>query len=1330
MTEEISARHIAKLDGKNYQAWKFQMTAILKAYGIFDLVTGTRGKPAETDEAGVKAWQKENAKAMFLISTSVDDNQIQNLLVCDTAHGMWKKLSFIHEQRSEASKLTLTQRFHEYRMSACDSVVSHIAKVENLALQLRDVGETVSDVAIMAKIIASLPSKYNAFKTAWDSVPADQQSVEVLTERLVKEESQLATDDEVDAFAAMAISKQKKKVNKAVDFNHSKERKTRSSVECFYCKKPGHIARECRKKKRDSEKQKNVDGKSDCAFIGSSEKMCPVKTSQATVAKWLEYDQTDVWLMDSGASRHMTFRREWFSEFWSVAGEYVSLGDNKQCEVTGKGTVTVNKEVNGKWSEARLENVLYVPAIKKNLFSVGACTSKRITVSFKEDKVMLVRDNVPVAEGVKQENNIYRLLFVTKSTRTRNETNVAVNDLKQWHERLGHVNTRTIQQMSAKGIVEGLHVLKQVEFFCEPCQLGKAHRLKFNPKNTARSTKPGEFIHSDVCGPMSVESISGAKFFVTFKDDATGYRTVYFIRHKSDVIDQFREFSALVLNKFGEKIKTLRVDNGTEYINCAMKQLLRNCGIQLETSAPYTPEQNGRSERDNRTIVESARTMLTAKSLPKFLWAEAVNTAVYILNRIPTKRNLQQTPYELWNGRKPFVGHLRIFGSDAFAHVPKQCRSKFDDKARKVILVGYQGESTNYRLFDPVNRKVFVSRDVTFNEVRSSTTPATQEVDDIYLKIRDDEQEFVDRDKQAHDRPVQVQEEKESPQNDTRVAQQEMEEEPSQVQSICLRNRSTIRKPVRYEADFIQYHAPNSFKEAVSGPDSKHWRKAIAEELEAHEENKTWKIVPRTSSQQVIDSKWVFKIKSDTNGKITKFKARLCARGFKQEYGINYNETFSPVIRHDSLRVFLAIVTNEDLEMKQFDVRTAFLYGNIEEEIYMEIPEGLVIDTTDPVVCKLEKSLYGLKQAPRCWNYKFLEFLSQFNFKPNDADPCLFRGTVSDEVVILALFVDDGLVASKSIKVINKVLTLLEESFRITIGDAHCFVGVQIERNRAEKKMFIHQSSYTKRIIEKFGMGDANGLSVPADPHVQLLPIEKESQTEKIPYREAVGSLIFLSAISRPDISYAVNSVSRFLNCHNDAHWQAVKRIFRYLIKTEGCGIEYSSSGSHIQLVGFSDADYAGDLVSRRSTTGFVFLLAGGPVTWTSQRQKIVALSTTESEYVAAASAAKEAIWLRKLLDGLGIKSDEPITLKIDNQSAIRLSKNPEYQKRTKHIDVRYHFLREKVLNKEINTEYICAKEQLADLFTKALTKERLVYLCTRLNIVKGKMQSLEQREC
>lgn len=691
---------------------------------------------------------------------------------------------------------------------------------------------------------------------------------------------------------------------------------------------------------------------------------------------------------------------------------------------------------------------------------------------------------------------------------------------------------------------------------------------------------------------------------------------------------------------------------------------------------------------------------------------------MYILNRRPRELD-KKLSYELWSGKKTTLNHLRKFGAEAYVHVPKQFRSKFESKSKKMILVGYDRDSSNYRVFDPATSKITVTRDVVFNESKSNKN---QDEESSYTTFTYETIDTQDVDAQIEKNIQEViQEER------CNIEEVENIDNNQELQGRVLRDRSALRPPTRYNDELnlacaaIVTGEPQTYKEAVSSEDAEKWEQAMAEEMASLKKNKTWNLEPLPPTRRAIDCKWVYKIKRKPDGSVDRYKARLCAKGYLQQKGIDYSETFAPVVRYDSVRVLLAIATINDMDIKQFDVKTAFLYGELTEEVFMKQPEGFV--SVDPsLVCSLKKSLYGLRQSPRCWNGKFTEFLTEFNFTQLKADKCVFWAEYEGEEIFLALYVDDGLIMCKKREIINKILRELGSQFEIKVSDPECFVGLEIKRDRKAKKTFISQESYITRLMEKFNMQDCKPSAIPADPNTELTNDQSpKSEIEmeymrKVPFREAIGSLMFAAIVSRPDIMFAVSQISRFLQNPGQKHWAAVKRILRYLQGTKDVGIVYNGDTSDLKM--YADADFAGDVDSRRSTSGYISILANGPITWCSQRQKCVARSTTEAEYVAASNAAREIVWLRALLQELTGKMNEPTKLMMDNQSAIKLIKNAEHHKLTKHIDIKFHFIRECADNATLEAMYIPTHNQLADFLTKSLPRDKFKNNCTRLSII------------
>ena len=410
----------------------------------------------------------------------------------------------------------------------------------------------------------------------------------------------------------------------------------------------------------------------------------------------------------------------------------------------------------------------------------------------------------------------------------------------------------------------------------------------------------------------------------------------------------------------------------------------------------------------------------------------------------------------------------------------------------------------------------------------------------------------------------------------------------------------------------------------------------------------------------------------------------------------------------------LSLAAIFDWEMAQFDVKTAFLYGKLDFNIYMEVPEGLAVDGKKNV-CLLKKALYGLKQEPRCWYETFSNFVHELGFKECIVDNSLYIGKIKVFYMYIILFVDDGLVLSSSLNVLNFVINSLKKRFEITIyTEPSTFLGVQISRNRKSREIYLHQNNYINKILEKFKYHMANAVDTPMICGLDL-PVSR-SIDKKYEYREAIGSLMFLTVVTRSDIAFAVNYLSRYLNCYAKEHWEAVTRVFRYLRGTSRYGLKLS--GNDAKLESFCDSDYAGDKSKRKSTSGCVLKIGDETVTWGLKKQGIVALSTTVAEYVSAFEASREVVWVRQLLREVGHRCKTGIPFNIDNQSALRLIKNPEFHKRSKHIEVQFHYVRRCCKKRKIDVKYIPTKDNVFDVITKALSKPLFEKFRDQLEIV------------
>lgn len=442
-------------------------------------------------------------------------------------------------------------------------------------------------------------------------------------------------------------------------------------------------------------------------------------------------------------------------------------------------------------------------------------------------------------------------------------------------------------------------------------------------------------------------------------------------------------------------------------------------------------------------------------------------------------------------------------------------------------------------------------------------------------------------------------------------------------------------------------------------------------------------------------------------------------KGFQQKKGIDYNEVFSPVVKMTTIRVILSIVAAEGLHLEQLDVKTAFLHGDLDEDIYMAQPEGFQIVGKEDWVCKLKRSLYGLKQAPRQWYLKFDNFMERTGYRKCEMDHCCYVKKFKSSYIILLLYVDDMLIAGADMKEIIKLKKQMSEEFEMKdLGPAKQILGMNIVRNKKDGSLTLSQEKYIGKVLERFKMNDekTKPRNTPLGSHFRLTKDQSPSSEDeradmaKVPYASAIGSLMYAMVCTRPDIAHAVGVVSRFMSDPGREHWEAVKWLLRYLKGTSKLGLCFKGKDSVLR--GYTDADLSGCKETFKSTSGYIFTVGGTAVSWMSRLQKSVALSTTEAEYMAVAEASKELVWLKDFFEEIG-KEQADYSLYCDNESAVKLAKNPVYHGKTKHIGRRYHFIRGLISDGTINLKNISGAKNPADMFTKSMTLDKLKFCMT-----------------
>lgn len=490
------------------------------------------------------------------------------------------------------------------------------------------------------------------------------------------------------------------------------------------------------------------------------------------------------------------------------------------------------------------------------------------------------------------------------------------------------------------------------------------------------------------------------------------------------------------------------------------------------------------------------------------------------------------------------------------------------------------------------------------------------------------------------------------------------------------------------------------------------------EEYFALMENQTWHLVPYRKGTNVIDCKWVYKIKQKSDGTIDRYKTRLVAKGFKQRYGIDYEDTFSPVVKIATVCLILSLAVSKGWSIRQLDVKNAFLHGVLEEEVYMKQPPGYENKNLSDYVCKLDNALYGLKQAPRAWYSRLYQKLLQLGFVASKADTSLFFFRRGDVTIYFLVYVDDIIVVSSSDKAVSTLLQDLRSDFALKdLGKLHYFWGIEV--TSISEGMILSQKKYANELLNRAGLKGCKPVNTPLSISEKFSASSGKllSDKDSTNYRSVVGGLQYLT-LTRPDIAFAVNKACQYLHCPTTNHWIGVKRILRYISGTVDFGLRFTKSKSNI-VSGFSDADWAGCSDDRRSTRGFAVFYGSNLISWTARKQATVSQSSTEAEYKALANATTEIIWVQTLLKELGVSQPKAALLWCDNIGATYLSANPVFHARTKYIEVDYHFVRERVAEKSLEIWFISSNDQLADGFTKAQSLNKLNNFRNNLNLCK-----------
>lgn len=744
---------------------------------------------------------------------------------------------------------------------------------------------------------------------------------------------------------------------------------------------------------------------------------------------------------------------------------------------------------------------------------------------------------------------------------------------------------------------------------------------------------------------------------LTLTDDYSRKKWIFVVGTRDEVYQKFLQWRRLVESQSGEKLVAVRSDNAPEFKKLLELEELKE--VTWEPTETYSPHQNGTAERLNRTIVTKSRSMLAAAGLPKNLWGEAVHVAAYVENRIPPPSSVL-TPEELWTGKKPDVKHMRVFGCIAYVHMPKEKRKKLDETARRGIFVGYSESKRQYRIFDPKNRKITFESSVKFDENKQGSELYGSMIakQDKYALMPDGELEEEELGEETRTTPSTPQiaplpgsSTSSSPAGESvqfyspqGSSEQPLEQQtPTPAENVTLRRSGRTRKPPkRYEdtaygdeaehAYKVDYQLPPgdvppkplTYEEAIHGPYGRLWKLAFEEQIGEIFANDLAELVLEPPPDiNIVDVKWVMRIKYLPNSQVDKFKVRLVAKGFTQQEGVDYQKerTFAPVARLESKKAIMAIAAARKLLVEVADIVSAFMKPELKEEIYVRVPEG--IEAPPGAVLRLNKAMPGLRQAAREWSDELggeFEALDMVNLP---ADNSVW--TNQERTIFVSTHVDDLMIAAPEQEDIDRIKAHMASKYEIhELGPISVLLGIQITRDWSKGTISLSQAHYIKIMAEEYGITTTS--TAPIRNAESLTPIaEGEEPANIAEYGTLISKINWVTRGTRGDTAFVAQRLSQYTHNPAEKHMAIALNVVKYLLKTIDY-VQTFGTKTDNQLTVYADSDHAGDQESRRSTIGYVYMLNGGAISWSSKKMRTVALSTHKAEYHALGNAAKEAI--------------------------------------------------------------------------------------------------------
>lgn len=1024
-------------------------------------------------------------------------------------------------------------------------------------------------------------------------------------------------------------------------------------------------------------------------------------------------------LIDSGSQCHVVNELSRLLDIHKVENfEMTCANVNAPIVATHYGRLLVETETG---MRIEFAPVFYVPEIPCNVLSVSRITRTReFGVDFYRPIVdVYERDTRTIVfSGYEVDDLMYvtfRRISEDGTTGLHRPLIMATPEvvpkvqqqILNWHSKLAHASAKYIR--AAFSNLDNIQPIKFDDKLlrgCEICCKAKSSRLPHNTQRK-RSTRAFHTIATDIYdfGELSQE---GRKLAVTFTDTFSGYIKIRPIKSKSDVADQFAHYVKEIEAKYSTKVAMLRSDCAKEYISGDLEVFCAAASIEIDPGIPYSPELNGLSERKNKDINIKTKALLYEARLPTKYWELAAAVTQYVMNRLATKTNNEfLTPFEIVKGYKPDARTFHKFGCTAMVHVPIQVRereagklrrranslgmatvpgsvqgSKLAPSAEKLVFVGYT--KTGYKFLNPVTNTITLSRDVThwYEDERA---------EDIWPDIN---------------KPV-LPPPGRTPKNMAETPKKTTEPDHTYAKTPKV----TLLSAQHQLLTLISDNIPANYTAALNSQFAEHWVNAMTDEFQSHIQNGTWHLVIHPGrGKNILNTKWVYTVKFDIDGTEIA-KARLVAIGCGDRNQYVEEAIYTPVCPSDVIRLLISMAQAYSWSLTAMDVTTAFLYGHLEEEIYLRIPEGIELDRKQYAL-RLDKSIYGLKVSSRCWFETLREVIADIGFVPTEAERCLFIYKSEENVALLAVYADDMLLSANSGTLRLSIIEKFRKRFQIKVAENPTkFLGMQIDR--AENKIRIHQALYIKKMTERLNLQNMSPVSLPMEPHLRIPKSEVPNDDRE--FRRLVGIILYVARFSRPDVTYAVNSLARHQGKVTPEVKSYAKRVLKYLYDTRNFVIEYTAPDER-PLRAFCDASFAPDVpyekdmpgdveASTYSQTGLAVFHHGNLINWGSSKQTIVATSSTAAEVIAVCESLDAVLIPRDILQEV-IGPQLPILLYEDNSSAARMLVGCQ-NKRMRHVMIKAGAVQQAVRDGEIALINVEGDQQIADMLTKALPSDR-----------------------